>query len=124
MNYRGLRLILLCSAPVVLAAQPTIHLQRGVYVAKGTPCKDAPFAAMKMWDGNGFSGAHSGSCVARVLHANGATFAIEDTCSALGDGTATKPDTEAATVTVRNARSFRYARSGTDLADYRWCARK
>ncbi len=49
------------SAPFAMSSQE-LALKRGVYVLKGVDCKDPPFAAMKSWDGIGFSGPHSTEC--------------------------------------------------------------
>lgn len=112
---------------LLVAAPPGIALKRGTYVAAGTPCKDAPFAAIKTWDGIGFGGAHSSKCTALVTRRVGNAVTINDVCTALGDGTPAAPDSETATVTVLGPRTFRYARSlhaRTEAAVYRWCARQ
>ena len=124
MSLSGFAMVLLwlCSA---LQAQSPIHLRHGTYVERSTPCKDAPFAVMKSWDGVGFGGPHSSRCTVKVTAKQGTTFHIADTCSALGDGTPATPDTERAIVTVLGPESFRYGRkvpSGTDTAVYRWCS--
>lgn len=118
-------LCLLCLTSGFAFAAPVIALKPGTYAERSIACGDAPFAALKMWDGRGFGGAHSSKCIATVLHARGKTFQIRDTCSALGDGTPAAPDVERATVTMQSSTAFRYTRStpaGPDTAEYRWCS--
>lgn len=73
-----------------LGQQATLQLKHGVYVQQPNACKDAPLAAMKSWDGIGFSGAHSSKCTSRVLRRKGMQFTVSTTCAAFGDGS---PDT-------------------------------
>ena len=57
--------LLATSGPAVAAT--IVPLQTGTYVLSGTPCRDAPFAAMMRYDGKGLSDPHSAQCRSRIL---------------------------------------------------------
>ena len=61
-------------------------LKPGVYVQQKQPCKGAPNAAIMVWDGTAFSGAHSSHCASHILRRDPAHFQVSTVCSALGDG--------------------------------------
>lgn len=88
-------------------------------------CKDAPNAAIRVWDGAAFSGAGSSKCTTRVLSRHGEQFRISTTCSALGNGA---PDTsgyadELSIVRLSDTR-FVASKKGLPDATYRWCNAK
>jgi len=121
-------LLALVSATILLSqglAQAPLALKHGVYVQTGTPCTDPPNAAIVLWDGIGFSGAHDSKCttMADPPKKNG-TRRITTTCNALGDGTPTQSSTVTQRITLRGDHSFTL--KGEDGAGkpsgYRWCA--
>jgi hypothetical protein len=104
------------------AQAATLPLKPGTYVAAGTPCKDPPFAAMFGYDGRQFSYPHAAQCRSVIRAHPGKTYRVQETCSALGDGTPTKPDTMSATYTVLSPRTVAVNRgTGKDAIRYRWC---
>ncbi len=126
--------VVLCACFCSCAAQgvSAIHLKPGIYVAAGTACKDAPFAAMSRWDGVGFGGPHDSRCRTEVLRHEGNSFDVSTTCSALGDGTPTRPTTFKARLTIVNEESYSTeplietmgSSTETKPVIYRWCSAK
>ena len=112
--------------------QSAIHLRHGIYVVSGTKCKDAPFAAMSIWDGVGFGGPHESQCKTRLLHRQGQIFDVSTTCSALGDGTPTTSSSLSERVTILGREAFsarpltgtEKRQASADAATYRWCSAK
>ena len=112
--------------------QSAIHLKHGIYVVSGTKCKDAPFAAMSIWDGVGFGGPHESQCKTKILHRHGHMFDISTTCSALGDGTPTTPSSSSERLIVFGSETFsarsltgaEKPRASADAVTYRWCSAK
>ena len=106
------------------ASAATLPLKPGTYVLTGTPCHDPAFAAMFDYDGHHFSYPHATKCNSVVKSHAGKTYRISETCSALGDGMATKPDTTQATYTVLSSARVSVSRgAGTAASSYRWCAK-
>ena len=103
----------------------TLTLKPGVFVREPYACKDAPNAAIRVWDGAAFSGAGSSKCTTRVLSRQGEQFRISTTCSALGDGT---PDNsgyvEELLLTRQSDSRFIIARKDQPEGKYRWCSAK
>jgi len=103
----------------------TLTLKPGVFVREPYACKDAPNAAIRVWDGAAFSGAGSSKCTTRVLSRQGEQFKISTTCSALGDGT---PDNsgyvEELLLTRQSDSRFIIARKDQPEGKYRWCSAK
>lgn len=79
--------------PVLLMAAATqaatLPLVSGRYVLASLPCKDPPFAAMFDYDGHRFSYPHASSCRSTVVTRQGSVYRFRETCTALGDGSAT-----------------------------------
>jgi hypothetical protein len=84
----------------------TLPLVVGTYVRDEFACRDAPFAAIKDFDGRAVSGAHSSDCDTVVLRRRGSTFTTTTTCKAEGDGTPMQPFTQVQTVQVLSSRRF------------------
>ena len=100
-----------------------IHLKPGDYVLADTPCKDAPFAAMRSWTGSALAGPHDSACSTRVLDRQKNTFHVDTVCHAAGDGSPVEPSHEAGTLTITGPQSFTFAPGATAStpAAYRWC---
>ncbi len=100
-----------------------LSLKPGLYVREPLECKDAPNAAILLWDGVGFSGAHSSKCTSRLVSQHGKQFHVKTACSALGDGT---PDSSGYVDNVwltrlSNTRFTLRKESGPE-GSYRWCS--
>ena len=118
-KYPVLALIALVATVADAASLP---LKPGTYVLDGTACKEPPLATLFHYDGRAFSYPHATQCRSSIATHSGKTYRIAETCSALGDGTPTKPDTLHATYTIRSHTTVavsRPTRKGS-LA-YRWC---
>jgi hypothetical protein len=94
-------------------------LKPGIYVAKNTPCGDAPNAAIRRYDGVGISDAHSRACKARIVSRRGKTFVVNQSCIDAGAGPAPRV-TERQTITIRDALTFALG-AGRSQATYRYC---
>jgi hypothetical protein len=108
-----------------LAAHGELILKHGTYVLEGSPCKEPPFAAMKSWDGIGFSGPHASKCTTRVLSHHSEQFNISTACTAIGDGTPNPPgqvDVETLSLVRLSNTRFIVSSETKPKATYRWCA--
>ena len=109
-----------------LAQHDQLSLKHGSYVQKGVPCKDAPFAVMKSWDGVGFFGPHSSRCTTRVLSHHGNKFNTSTTCTAIGDGTplpSGPADVETLSLIRLSNTLFTTSPANQPQATtYRWCS--
>ena len=116
-----LLLVVSSVVPAMLQAQ-ALSLRHGTYVQKQVDCTGAPNAAIEVWDGRGFSGAHSSKCTSRIPKRDGDTFQISTTCAALGDGT---PDlssySDEVTLKRISKTAFTLAVPKEKSASYRWC---
>lgn len=102
--------------------QPLV-LKHGVYV-RGPSCKDAPNAEMLVWDGKGFSGAHSSQCTSEIMRQSGARFQVKTTCLALGDGAPNPSGFEYTDSFLLNRLSstlFEQLKENHTKATFRWC---
>ena len=116
---------LLSFALVAFPQSLQLTLKPGAFMREPYACKDAPNAAIRVWDGAAFSGAHSSKCTTRVLSRQGEQFRISTSCSALGDGTPdTSAYTEEITITRRSDKSFVILKEGQPEGIYRWCGAK
>jgi hypothetical protein len=115
----------LCLASVAVAQ--TLPIRPGVYVLEASKCEDAPNAAIIVWDGIGFSGAHSGRCISHIGPLPNGRYQVSTKCTALGDGT---PDTAGAhfedVMTIDHVSSGRFTviKATGARASYRWCSAK
>ena len=108
-----------CAAVLVVcilahaAPAGSLPLKPGTYVASSDrPCAEAPFAAVKAFDGKAFSGPHESACTSSIVGRQGHRYRVSTVCHALGDGTPT-PETEALeTIRVRSSSSFDVTTSG------------
>ncbi|RDE07242.1 hypothetical protein [Sphingomonas aracearum] len=109
------------SASVDTTARPggVVPLKPGIYVARGSTCRDAPNAAIRDYDRRGFATPHSRACRARVLSKRGTTYAIEQSCMDAGAGPAPRVG-DRFSVSVDNAITFRLRRNGGST-EYRYC---
>ncbi len=122
---RKISLAVLSFALLAFPQGLTLTLKPGVFVREPYACKDAPNAAIRVWDGAAFSGASSSKCTTRVLNRQGEQFRISTTCSAMGDGT---PDNsnyaEELLLTRQSDSRFSISRKGQPEGKYRWCGAK
>jgi len=103
------------------ASAATLPIIAGTYVRDKYACRDAPFAALRDFDGRSFSGAHSSDCDTFILRRHGSNYTIRTTCKAEGDGTPMQPVTQLQTVQVLSSKRFVVIRSTGDQAAYRLC---
>ena len=94
-----------------IAAQQTseINLRVGDYVLAGVPCKDAPFAAMREWDGRGFGTPHETRCSAHVVGRDTSGLLIENICTANGDGSPAPTSRQKLSLTIIGKNAFTFA---------------
>ena len=114
--------------PFSICAQgKSLSLKHGIYVELGTGCRDAPFAAMKEWDGVGFAGPHSSKCTSHILTHHANQYTVETACSALGDGSP-NPSGHADKETIQLTRlsyiNFVVSSAKKQTLTYRWCSAK
>lgn len=102
------------------ACASSLPLTRGDYVIAGQPCRDAPFAAMVRFDGQGFNGPHSSQCRSTVVARSGKTYRIRTQCAALGDGTLVRPNVMTQRYAVLSPTSFT-RKTATGSLTYRFC---
>lgn len=81
--------ILASPAPCLAAIQASqdatpLPLKHGVYIQKAFACKGAPNAAIRVWDGAGFSGAHSSQFRSRIVSHKGGSVRMSTTSTARG----------------------------------------
>jgi hypothetical protein len=117
----------LFATSLVSSSQDQLSLRHGVYVRSETPCKDAPNAAIIVWDGSEFSGAHSSKCTSHVNHRDGSRFQISTSCLAQGDGSPNPSGLASVDSFLLNRlslRSFQMLKSKQPDATYRWCSMK
>ena len=95
------------------------RLKPGLYVAKGSNCGNPPNAAIRTYDGNGLSGAHSRACRVRVVSRREASFVVDQSCIGAGAGPAPRY-VQRQTVTIRDALNFTLRTKGPPTA-YRYC---
>jgi hypothetical protein len=109
---------------VALSGDQPLSLKHGIYV-RGKSCKDAPNAEILIWDGIGFSGAHSSQCLSQAQRQSGARFQIKTTCQKLGDGTPNSSKSSYEDLFVLNRISnthFEVAKENRPTANFRWCS--
>ncbi|MBC3941873.1 hypothetical protein [Sphingomonas albertensis] len=94
-------------------------LKPGIFVAKGSSCREPANAAIRQYDGRGISTAHTRSCVARILSRRGSTFDVSQSCIDAGAGRAPRV-VERQTVSVQDALTFSTGRA-RGATTYRYC---
>lgn len=101
--------------PGVVAAQATLPLDRGYYVAEGTPCGRASNATLQLLRRDGIGGARDFCRFQRIEPDGPNRYRVTQSCGDLqGDGPA-----EAMTVTYETPSRTSYRMTSTD----RWSAR-
>ena len=117
----GLRLFAMLLVTGSAASAAFLPLRSGTYVQSGTPCKDPPFAAMFAYDGHQFSYPHATQCRSLIRGHRAHGYRVEETCSALGDGTPAAPTIVETSYIVRSATRVLVGRNGMASSSYRWC---
>lgn len=107
------------AASVDRTAKPSgiYRLKPGTYVRKGVACASAPDAAIRRYDGHGFSSPPARACRTRLLSRNAGRFVVEQSCMATG---AASWMMERQTVTVADALTFNLRSIGPGTT-YRYC---
>lgn len=82
-----------------------LPLERGFFVASGVDCGSPPNAAIRKYDGEGLSGAHTRACLITVLAKQGAAYHVEQSCIDAGSGPAPR-SSERLVIEVHDKRSF------------------
>lgn len=109
-------------ALTLTAAGPaaTIPLKAGDYGVVYLACANEPNAAIMSFDGRTFSYPHATKCTDTITGPSAGVLSISETCSALGDGSPTKPDTSTFTLRPHGADRFTLIKSGSTMT-YRRC---
>lgn len=94
-------------------------LKPGIYVQKGVDCGSPPNAAIRQYDGEGISTAHTRACVARVLSRKGRTYSVSQSCIDAGTGPAPR-FSEKLTIEIPDALTFKLRTRGP-ATTYRYC---
>lgn len=114
--------------PLLTGAQTDpLSLKHGVYVEKHEKCKGAPNAAIMIWDGVGFSGAHSSQCTSSVLLRGKDRFQVSTACFASGDGSPSGPGrsgVDSFLLTRLSSAAFVVLRDGQSPRSCRCCSVK
>lgn len=97
-----------------------LPLKHGIFVSAGTACGDPPNAALRRYDGEGLSGAHTHACRIKVLARHGESYDIEQSCIDAGQGPAPR-STETATIDIQDNLTFELKR-GAAGETFRYCA--
>ena len=108
----GAAVLVVC---VLAHASPAgfLPLKPGTYVASSDrPCAEAPFAAVKAFDGRAFSGPHRSACTSSIVGRRGQTYRVSTVCHALGDGTPAPVTGALEIIRVRSSSSFDVTASG------------
>lgn len=115
----------LSSSAAALAQE--LPIRRGTYVLDSVKCTDAPNAAITVWDGKGFSGAHVSGCTSHVERLPNGNYSVSTACTALGDGTpdpAGASDLYTMTLKLKSSTKFTVTKVNGPELTYRWCSAK
>jgi len=97
-------------------------LKPGIFVMQGVSCSNPPNAAIKRYDGQGISMAHTRACVARVLSRRrsgyGSIYKVSQSCIDAGIGPG-KRFVERQTIDIPDALNFTIRSQGKTT--YRYC---
>ena len=91
---------------------------------KPTSGADAPNAAITVWDGVGFSDAHSSGCTSDIARLPDGTYRVSTACTALGDGTPNStgaPFKDTMTLKRLSSTKFVLTKAKGVKTKYRWC---
>lgn len=97
-----------------------LPLKHGIFVSADIPCSDPPNAALRRYDGDGLSGAHTHACRIKIVGQRGKSYDIEQSCIDAGQGPGPR-STEAATIDIQDNLTFTLKRGGAGEA-FRYCA--
>lgn len=97
-----------------------LPLKHGIFVAADVPCDAPPNAALRRYDGEGLSGAHTHACRIKVVGRRGAAYDIEQSCIDAGQGPGPR-STETATIDIQDNLTFTLKRGGAGES-FRYCA--
>jgi len=97
-----------------------LPLKHGIFVSADIPCGDPPNAALRRYDGEGLSGAHTHACQIKVIGQRGKSYDIEQSCIDAGQGPGPR-STETATVDIQDNLTFTLKRGGAGET-FRYCA--
>ena len=97
-----------------------LPLKHGIFVSADIPCSDPPNAALRRYDGDGLSGAHTHACRIKIVGQRGKYYDIEQSCIDAGQGPGPR-STEAATIEIQDNLTFTLKRGGAGEA-FRYCA--
>jgi len=97
-----------------------LPLKHGIFVATDMSCESPPNAAIRRYDGQGLSGAHTRACRAKVLSQRGSTYEVDQSCIDAGSGPAPR-SSERQTITVADNLTFTLTREAGSQK-FRYCA--
>lgn len=97
-----------------------LPLKHGIFVAADSPCESPPNAAIRRYDGQGLSGAHTRACRAKMLSQRGSTYEVDQSCIDAGAGPAPR-SSERQTIVVENNLEFTMKREAGSQR-FRYCA--
>ncbi len=97
-----------------------LPLKHGIFVSADISCSDPPNAALRRYDGEGLSGAHTHACRIRVLAKHGSSYDVEQSCIDAGQGPGPR-SSEKATIDIQDNLTFTLRRSGAVEA-FRYCS--
>lgn len=97
-----------------------LPLKHGIFVAADISCSDPPNAALRRYDGEGLSGAHTHACRIKVLARRGSSYDFEQSCIDAGQGPGPR-SIEKATIDIQDNLTFTLRRGGAGEA-FRYCA--
>ena len=97
-----------------------LPLKHGIFVASDARCQDPPNAALRRYDGQGLSGAHTRACRAKVLSHRGKAYEVDQSCLDAGAGPA-KRTSERQTVVIENNLEFVLRRKAGEQR-FKYCA--
>jgi len=97
-----------------------LPLKHGIFVSADIPCSDPPNAALRRYDGEGLSGAHTHACNIKIVGQRGKSYDIEQSCIDAGQGPGPR-STETATIDIQDNLTFALKRGGAGET-FRYCA--
>lgn len=97
-----------------------LPLKHGVFVSTGIPCSSPPNAALRRYDGEGLSGAHTHACQIKIVGQQGKSYDIEQSCIDAGQGPGPR-SSETATIDIQDNLTFTLKRGGAGQT-FRYCA--
>ena len=97
-----------------------LPLKHGIFVAADVSCGDPPNAAIRRYDGQGLSGAHTRACRAKVLSKRGSTYEVDQSCIDAGAGPAPR-SSERQTITIADNLDFTLTREAGSQR-FKYCA--